>query len=168
MDLWYVITLIGEPEIWMALTGVLLVLHIFLRKKMGKEKKVMVKRGFFVFIVSVWVTLGVVFGLKSVINTERPCVACEPYVEGCNPYCPGDSSFPSGHAAIIFAVFSSIYVNIRKKWFAPLFLVPFAVSISRYFLGVHHIPDIVFGTLVGVFIPIIVFAFYEKILGFVS
>jgi membrane-associated phospholipid phosphatase len=110
----------------------------------------------------VWLTLGVVFCLKGFINIERPCVACEPHMEECNPYCLADNSFPSGHAAIIFAVFSSIYVNIRKKWFTPLFLIPFAVSMSRYFLVVHHMIDIVFGTVIGVFIPIIVLAFYEK------
>ncbi len=168
MNLWYAITLIGEPGIWMFSTGILLIVYVLLRNKMSEGKREVVKKGFFVFIVSIWLTLGVAFCLKSVINTERPCLSCEPYVEGCNPYCSNDSSFPSGHAAVIFAVFSSVYVNIRKKWFAPLFVIPFLVSISRYFLGVHHIIDIVFGTVMGVFIPIIIFAFYEKILSFVS
>ncbi len=168
MNIWYLITLIGEPEMWMVSTGILLVLYLFLRKKLDNGKKDVVKKGFFVFIVSVWLTLGIVFGLKSVINIERTCIPCEPPVEGCNPYCPGDSTFPSGHSAVIFAVFSSIYVNIRKKWFAPLFLIPFFVSISRYFLFVHNMIDIVSGTVIGVFIPIIVLALYEKILGFKS
>jgi membrane-associated phospholipid phosphatase len=168
MDIWYLVTLMGEPEIWMFSTGVLFVLYFFLRKKLSGEYKEKVKKFSFVFIVSVWLTLGVVFGLKSVINIERPCISCDPPAEGCNPYCPNDNAFPSGHAAVIFAVFSSIYVSFRKKWFAPLFIIPFLVSVSRYILGVHHVPDILSGTVVGVFIPIIVFAFYEKILGFIS
>ncbi len=168
MDIWYLITLIGEPEAWMFSTGVLLVLYLFLRKKLDKDRKDLVKKGFFVFIVGMWITLGIVFGLKSVVNTERPCTPCDPPVGGCNPYCPDDNSFPSGHSAAIFAAFSSIYVSLRKKWFWPLFLIPLAVSISRYFLFVHNMIDIVFGTVIGVFIPIILFTFYEKILNFVS
>lgn len=168
MNLWYLITMIGEPEVWMASTGIVLVLYLLLRKKLNQGKKEVIKRGIFVFIVSVWLTLGIVFGLKSVIKIERPCIPCDPPVEGCNPYCSKDNSFPSGHSAVIFAVFSSIYVNFRKKWFFPLFLIPLVVSISRYFLLVHNMVDIVFGTVIGVFVPIIVLSFYQKILGFVS
>ena len=99
---------------------------------------------------------------KFAFNIERPCVSCGIEMTDCNPYCLSDNSFPSGHAAIIFAVFSSFYINLRKKWFTPFFLVPFLVAVSRYFLVVHYMVDILFGTFIGTFVPIIVLILYEK------
>lgn len=162
MEAWHLITLLGEPVPWMIFSGVLLVSYFFFRKRISDEKRVFLKRFSVVFIISVWLTLGIVFGLKNITGVERPCVPCEGEITKCNPYCLADNSFPSGHSALIFAVFSSLYITAEKKWLTPFFILPFLVSLSRYFLVVHHIMDIVFGTIIGVLIPIIVSEIYEK------
>lgn len=162
MNLWYLITLIGSPEMWIFSTGVFFVAYMLFRNRLDSRNRGIVKKLLFVYMVSIWLTLGIVFGLKGVVNIQRPCVPCGLEMEECNPYCLADNSFPSGHAAIIFAVFSSIYINFKKKWFWPFFTIPVVVSVSRYFLVVHYMTDIVFGTVIGVFIPLFVLAFYEK------
>ena len=136
MNPWYLITLLGSPEIWIVSTGILFLAYVIFRNRLDSGKRVKGKKIVFVFIVSVWLTLGVVFGLKSVVNIQRPCVPCGLEIEECNPYCLADNSFPSGHAASIFAVFSSIYINLKRKWFWPFFAIPVVVSVSRYFLVV--------------------------------
>lgn len=61
---------------------------------------------------------------------------------------PAEASFPSGHAAVMFALaFSLFYVN--KKW-AILYIVLATISaISRIIVGVHFPADIASGILVG-------------------
>ena len=162
MNVWYLITLLGDPWIWSILTPVLVVVYVLMRKRISHEARGRLKAFVFVFAVSVWLTLGTVFLIKNLTNIERPCVPCSSDVIDCNPYCLADNSFPSGHSALMFAVFSSVYICFRKKWLTPLFLIPFMVSVSRYFLVVHHMMDIVAGTVIGVLIPIAALSLYEK------
>jgi membrane-associated phospholipid phosphatase len=162
MSIWYNITLIGEPALWMIFSGIILVTYFAVRGKVTEDARKMLTKCFFVLGVSIWLTLGIVFGLKTTLDIERPCTPCGTGVEDCNQYCLTDNSFPSGHSALIFAVFTSVHLCIRRKWFMPLFVVPFIVAVSRYFLNVHYMPDIIFGTMIGAFVPIFVLVFYEK------
>lgn len=61
--------------------------------------------------------------------------------------------FPSGHAlgAVLFAVAIIIMIN-QKNWlsFTLATVGVLAVGISRIFLGVHWITDILFGYLIGI------------------
>ena len=165
MNPWYLITLTGQPEVWLAFTGVLALVYLFFRKRLNNEKIENVRKGFFVLIVSVWLTTGIVFGLKNLVNVQRPCTPCEGAVEECNPYCLLDNSFPSGHSAVIFAVFTSLYITAKKKELTIMFAVPFLVAVSRYFLVVHYMTDVITGSIIGVLVPIAVLLFYEKKFG---
>ncbi|MGW1775067.1 phosphatase PAP2 family protein [Streptomyces sp. NPDC002104] len=82
--------------------------------------------------------------LKSWIKEERPCRA----VRGTSPIAecpePGDWSFPSNHSAIAAgAAFTLLLVWRTAFWFA----LPVAVltALSRSFLGVHYVHDVVAG-----------------------
>lgn len=162
MNLWYAITIIGEPELWLISTIFFVFAYLFIRNKIEKTRKVKLKKFLVVIILSVWLTALFVFLLKIFIAKERPCVPCGFVYEVCNAYCPTDSSFPSGHAAIIFAVFVSFFLVFRNKWYIPLFIIPFLVSVSRYFLGVHYLTDIIAGASIGILIPILIKKLYEK------
>jgi membrane-associated phospholipid phosphatase len=162
MDLWYVITLVGQPEVWLISTAFVMVAYWFFRKKLSPEKKAAAKKLVTVYILSILLAMGLVFVMKSAIQTERPCVPCILQTTGCNPYCSVDNSFPSGHSAAIFAVFSSVYIATRKRKLLPLFVIPFLVAASRYVLGVHNIEDIIAGSLIGVIVPVLVYLVYEK------
>ncbi len=162
MDVWYFITLAGEARIWLLISALIAILYVVgvLRRNEYTKKCTAV------FLVSVWLTVGLVFILKGFIPVERPCIPCVSGAEGCNPYCPTDSSFPSGHSAIIFSVFSSLYLCAKKRKFIPLFIVPFLVSASRYVLGVHSPIDIVAGGILGAGVSLFAFFLYEKKLRF--
>ena len=162
MNPWFLITLIGTPEIWLILSGIFLLSYLIMRDRMDAKTRKRIKKFCFVYVVGVWITVCLILGMKFAFNIERPCIPCGTEMMDCNPYCLSDNSFPSGHAAIIFAVFSSFYISLRRKWFTPLFIIPFLVAVSRYFLVVHYMVDVVFGTFIGTFVPIIVLIIYEK------
>jgi undecaprenyl-diphosphatase len=77
---------------------------------------------------------------------------------------PTDFSFPSGHAAYAFfgATLLSLTIPGKKKkrsltaklWVGVFFLVAFAVSYSRIYLGVHYFGDVLSGGIIGFFIAV--------------
>ncbi|NIO22786.1 MAG: phosphatase PAP2 family protein [Candidatus Aenigmarchaeota archaeon] len=168
MEIWYLITLIGTPEFWLAFTGVLVLAYLFIRRRIPQETRRFVRHGILIFIISLWVTAGIAFSLKYSIPIERPCVPCAEGITECNPYCMEDNSFPSGHTAVIFCVVTSVLLVFRKKKLIVLFAVSFLVALSRYFLRVHYPVDILTGAVIGTFVPIIVYEIYRKRSGFVS
>jgi len=60
------------------------------------------------------------------------------------------NSFPSGHAALFFAIATVVYFY-NKKAGILFFLASFLISISRVFAGIHWPTDIFVGALVGIF-----------------
>ena len=64
----------------------------------------------------------------------------------------GESSFgiPSGHAQIAASVWGYLAALIKKRGFTIAALVIiFLIGLSRLFLGVHFLRDVVFGWLIG-------------------
>ena len=59
-------------------------------------------------------------------------------------------SFPSGHAAIAFALATSWTLS-HPRWYvaAPGYVWAVSVALSRVWLGVHYPSDVVFGALLG-------------------
>lgn len=62
---------------------------------------------------------------------------------------PASASFPSGHAATAFAAAVAIglvHPRLRK----PLLALAAVVALSRVYLGVHYVLDVLAGTILGV------------------
>jgi len=59
-------------------------------------------------------------------------------------------SFPSGHAALFFAVSTIVYIY-NKKAGIVFFIFSFFICLSRVFAGIHWPLDILAGIVVGVF-----------------
>lgn len=55
-------------------------------------------------------------------------------------------SFPSGHAAVFFALAFSFW---GTKYFWPLFIFALIASVARVFVGVHYPGDIIVGLLIS-------------------
>jgi undecaprenyl-diphosphatase len=162
MNPWFTITLLGAPEIWILTTPAVLAAYLLPVKKMDKRGKALFKKFAFVYIASILLTALLVVLLKNTMQTNRPCIPCIPPLTECNPYCLFDNGFPSGHSAMIFAVFTTFWLVLRRKWSYALFFVPLLVASSRYFLGVHRIVDIVAGACIGIVVPILIIKVYEK------
>jgi undecaprenyl-diphosphatase len=67
-------------------------------------------------------------------------------------YRGGEYGFVSSHAANFFALATAGTLILKKYYFKlpyVLFVIAFIVSLSRIYLGVHYVSDIIGGALVG-------------------
>lgn len=151
-DIWYLITLIGEPEVWIAVCFILFLLYLAARKSWGKSRGF--KNFMFVLVPSIILVLVLAYSMKAVVQSPRPCMVCP--ASGCNPYCDTGFAFPSGHAAIIFTVFTSFFVFVKRKEFLLIYIIPAVVSYSRFALGVHTIWDVLGGAVLGFIVSLFV------------
>jgi membrane-associated phospholipid phosphatase len=114
-------------------------------------------------------TVGVVFALKNVVRRPRPYAL----VPGIAPRARSHQgektfdpfSFPSGHAAVAFAIATSLSVSY-PEWYviAPSALWATAVSLSRSWLGVHYPTDIGIGAVLGAGVALSVHALGDLII----
>lgn len=63
---------------------------------------------------------------------------------------PAGSSWPSGHAALAAAVTDALWPYAQPRTRAALVLVTGTVGLSRCYVGVHHLTDVLAGAAVGV------------------
>ena len=92
--------------------------------------------------------------LKNVIERPRPFVESEQllnFIESINLELPDSHSFPSGHTAASFAVAFMIFLY-NKRWGIPSMMMAILVGLSRVYLCVHFLTDVVAGLLVGIVI----------------
>ncbi len=164
LEFWYVLTLMGSPYLWAAIAGLLFAVFLFMRHARPMSGTTGSLRKFlFVLIPTLAVTFLLIVSLKAVFVVERICLLCPG--EGCNPYCPLDASFPSGHAAAIFAGFTSAFLVLGKRRFLIAYAVPVLVGLSRIALDVHTYPDVLAGALIGIAIPLLVYKADRKLFG---
>jgi len=71
-------------------------------------------------------------------------------------------SFPSTHATFAFAL-AVVLAYKEPKWKKGLFLLAFAISLSRVYLGHHYPSDVVAGGLLGWGIGSLVIRWYKEI-----
>lgn len=75
----------------------------------------------------------------------------------------GHHSFPSGHSMAAWALFTLMAALVQKTWFSILCLVlASAVSISRVYLMVHFLQDVVAGALIGISLGYAVYYAYGR------
>ncbi len=101
---------------------------------------------FFIPIVTVGLgTLALVEGImKPLIGRLRPSQLLDTIVV----YGASGYSFPSGHAAISFAMAEVISVY-EPRLRTGLYLLAILISLSRIYMGVHYPLDVLFGALFG-------------------
>jgi len=74
-----------------------------------------------------------------------------------NPY----ASFPSGHAAVAFAIATTLWLHNytnRKVWFGVAVLV----AVGRVLLFVHYPIDVIVGALIGMLTSSVIYALYVQ------
>ncbi|MFD2042761.1 phosphatase PAP2 family protein [Ornithinibacillus salinisoli] len=102
--------------------------------------------------------------IKTLVNRDRPSILVEANAEG--------YSFPSGHAMITLVCYGLLAYFITKRMKsqkaivivqAVFALLIFLIGISRYFINVHYLTDIVAGFFIGFFCFIGLIYSYEFI-----
>ena len=123
-----------------------------------------------------------IIGMLALVITLADQIAsgiCKPYFERFRPtrdpelmylvdvvngYRGGRYGFTSSHAANTFAVFVFLSLMIRSWSLAgTLFIWAALNAYSRMYLGVHYPGDILFGTLTGIIVGILVYTLYNYI-----
>lgn len=117
------------------------------------------KSNFFTFLFILLLGGLLIHILKIIIQRPRPLkmfsdvkILLEPLKE---------NSFPSGHAQAIFTTAIFLFKKIKK--FLLLFItIALLSAISRIYVGVHYLSDIVVGAFIGCFVTLVVFFFIER------
>lgn len=133
-------SLLGEPEFYILLLGFFYWVY---NKRLGE------------FLgVSLGITLALNNVLKAFFMIERPFLAHEE-IENLRMYTATGSAFPSGHMQGATTVFFAIarFFNLKKLWLLAIF-VAIMMGLSRMFLGVHYLQDVVIGGTIGFLIAI--------------
>lgn len=71
---------------------------------------------------------------------------------------PTSYSFPSGHALISFCAAATLSVFMPRVGRAAMLLAIF-IGISRVYLGVHYISDVIFGAIMGMGLSYLILRF---------
>lgn len=152
MDCWGIITFLGLPEAWSAISLAMVLAYIMLIHT-SWAKPSPERRAFKAAAVLMALTLILAFfsvrAIKETTQIPRSCIPCP--AEDCNPYCiENDFSFPSGHAATIFAVCTAAYLLLRRRSGLLLYIPAALIAYSRVALGVHTPADAAAGSAIGI------------------
>lgn len=102
--------------------------------------------GFYAAVALVCDLLIVNVTLKPLIDRPRPFTYLQQF--GHLISAPRDSSFPSGHTGAAFA-FAFAMLPAGKKWFALSLVFAVAMGLSRLYLTVHFLSDVIAGAVIG-------------------
>ena len=154
MFFWQTASALGDWPFWTAVTLVFFLAYASsgrsFRARAAWVYKLLLPSMLFSAVISVIIKLA--------LQVPRICESME--------YCPAGYSFPSMHAAVIFAFAASVLLYTKKPvYYVPAAALALAVAISRVMLGVHTPMDIFAGSLVGIATSLVWFIVYERIVS---
>lgn len=102
------------------------------------------------------------FMFKSIFGRERPDVLQLVH--------EGSYSYPSGHAAVSVVMYGLlafyIYQNVKSKKMKNFLIImctvaPIVIGLSRVYLGIHYMTDIIGGWILGILMTIVSYKLYN-------
>lgn len=116
-----------------------------------------------VFILISWLSSGVIAQIlkKLVFRFDRPAQYFKDdvvlhFLD--NAKIHFHNSFPSGHTTVAFAVFFALSLSVKNKYYQIMFaLIAISVALSRVYLLLHFLRDVLAGSVLGVLITAVIF-----------
>lgn len=145
------ITVLGDTNV-IILLNALLIIFIFFKKK------------FKLLVITISSTL------SGIINTGLKYLFSRPRPADIALISQGGFSYPSGHSAIsvlfygtIIYLLSKSNIKFKKLYITLLTIIAIIVPLSRIYLGVHYLSDVIGGIALGFTILSIVLIVYDKV-----
>jgi len=141
-------TLFGEELLVIAILGGI---YWCVNKKVGER-----------LAITVFISLGLNSLLKIVFMRPRPFMADDSIVN-LRPETSGGYSMPSGHTQSASTVFFGLYQFFKKSYLLIIAIViTVLVGISRMYIGVHYLTDVVVAGLLGFVITYLMYRWIGK------
>jgi len=113
--------------------------------------------------ITVFVSLAINNLLKLIVMRQRPFVV-DSTITNLRPETSGGYSFPSGHAQTAATYSFGLFYVIKKRWLLIVaIIITTLVAVSRMYIGVHYLTDVLTGALIGIGIAFLVSKYYDKI-----
>lgn len=141
-------TLFGEELVIIAVLGGI---YWCVNKKVGER-----------LAITVFISLGINSLLKIIFMRPRPFMADDSIIN-LRPETSGGYSMPSGHAQSASTVFFGLYQFFKKRYLLIVAIViTVLVAISRMYIGVHYLSDVLVGGLLGILIAYLMYRWIGK------
>jgi len=102
--------------------------------------------------------------LKEIVDAPRPFNEYPDKVKNLRPETASGNSFPSGHTQLFSTFLFGAAFYLKKKWlFIPVSILVILMMMSRIYLGVHYLEDVIVAALIGLSLGYIISYFYNKI-----
>jgi membrane-associated phospholipid phosphatase len=130
-------TMFGEEEILIVLLGYI---YWCYDKKLGE-----------LLGITIFISLGLNSFLKLIIARPRPFMV-DNRIVNVRPSTSGGYSLPSGHTQTAATTYFSLYFNTNRKRIMLILAIVITtlVAISRMYLGVHYLTDVLLGGALGI------------------
>lgn len=141
-------TLFGEELLVIAILGAI---YWSVDKKIGERLG-----------ISVFISLGLNSLLKLIIMRPRPFMVDDSIIN-LRPETSGGWSMPSGHTQSASTVFFGVFQFFKKKFLLIIaIIITLMVAISRLYIGVHYLTDVLVAAILGFFITYFLYKWLGK------
>ena len=113
--------------------------------------------------LTVFISIAINSVLKVIINRSRPFLV-DSRIENLKPSTSTSSSMPSGHTQTAATTYFSLSTLFKKNWLLiTAIVITFFVALSRMYLGVHYLSDVLTGAALGILMAIYIPKLLKKI-----
>ena len=102
--------------------------------------------------------------LKEIFDAPRPFTEYPDRVNNLRPSTSSGHSFPSGHTQIFSTFLYAAAFYLKKKWvYIVVSILVVLMMMSRIYLGVHYLEDVVVAALLGLLLGYTFYYYFNKI-----